>query len=397
MHCNPATGEDCMLEEYQPCNTNTCPELKKTTPWTPWTPVNISDNGGHYEQRFRYTCKARLPDPNLLEVGRQRIEMRYCSSDGTSGCSTDGLPGDFLRSGRYSAHTINGAWSPWSPWSQCSRDCSRGIRNRKRVCSNPEPKYGGLPCLGPSLEYQECNILPCPVDGGWSCWSSWSKCSATCGGGHYMRTRSCTNPAPAYGGDICLGLHTEEALCNTQPCPDSWSEWSKWSDCDSSGFQTRTRQCIILFPVGSQCTGNTTESRTCASDSNFIPEISVARSSSIEEKRCGEFNMFHMIAVGLSSSILGCLLTLLVYTYCQRYQQQSHDATVIHPVSPAPLNTSITNHINKLDKYDSVEAIKAFNKNNLILEERNKYFNPHLTAKTYSNTYFTDFNNYDEY
>ena len=66
-----------------------------------------------------------------------------------------------------------------------------------------------------------------------------------------------------------------------------------------------------------------------------------------------------MIAVGLSSSILGCLLTLLVYTYCQRYQQQSHDATVIHPVAPAPLNTSITNHINKLDKYDSVEAIKV--------------------------------------
>lgn len=79
-----------LFQEYQPCNTNPCPELKKTTPWTPWTPVNISDNGGHYEQRFRYTCKARLPDPNLLEVGRQRIEMRYCSSDGTSGCSTDG-------------------------------------------------------------------------------------------------------------------------------------------------------------------------------------------------------------------------------------------------------------------------------------------------------------------
>lgn len=62
-------------------------------------------------------------------------------------------------------------------------------------------------------------LCPFPVDGVWSCWSSWSKCSATCGGGHYMRTRSCTNPAPAYGGDICLGLHTEEALCNTQPCP----------------------------------------------------------------------------------------------------------------------------------------------------------------------------------
>lgn len=65
------------------------------------------------------------------------------------------------------------------------------------------------------------------------------------------------------------------------------------------------------------------------------------------------------MAVGLSSSILGCLVTLLVYSYCQRYQQQAHDATVIHPISAAPLNTSITNHINKLDKYDSVEAIKV--------------------------------------
>ncbi|NWQ80999.1 SEM5A protein, partial [Columbina picui] len=108
-----------------------------------------------------------------------------------------------------------------------------------------------------------------------------------------------------------------------------------------------------------------------------------------------EFNMFHMIAVGLSSSILGCLLTLLVYTYCQRYQQQSHDATVIHPVSPAPLNTSITNHINKLDKYDSVEAIKVRSGlGSLECTTRTIIDN---SSATYSNTYFTDFNNYDEY
>ncbi|KAJ8279716.1 hypothetical protein COCON_G00067820 [Conger conger] len=343
----------CSLE-YQSCNSLPCPDLKKTTPWTPWTPVNISDNGGHYEQRFRYTCKARVPDPGLLEVGRQRIEMRYCSSDGSTGCSTDG---DLLRSGRISAHTVNGGWSAWSSWSQCSRDCSRGIRSRKRTCNNPEPKYGGIPCLGPALEYQECNITPCPVDGSWSCWSPWSKCSVTCGGGHYMRTRTCSNPPPAYGGDICLGLHTEEALCNTQPCPESWSGWSEWSPCEPAGTQTRFRHCDVLFPTGNQCSGNSTETRACVFHSNFIPETSIARSSR-EEKRCGDFNLFHMIAVGLSSSILGCLITLLVYTYCQRYQQQSHDATVIHPISAAPLNTSITNHINKLDKYDSVEAIK---------------------------------------
>uniref|UniRef100_A0A4W3KBN0 Semaphorin-2A n=1 Tax=Callorhinchus milii TaxID=7868 RepID=A0A4W3KBN0_CALMI len=310
-------GKDCpgCNTEYQLCNTNSCPELKKTTPWTPWTPVNISDNGGHYEQRFRYTCKARLEDPNLLDVGRQRIEMRYCSSDGSTGCSTGGLSGNILRSGRFNSRTVDGAWSAWLPWTQCSRDCSKGIRSRKRMCNNPEPKSGGFPCLGPSLEYQECNTLPCP----------------------------------AYGGDICLGLHTEEALCNTQACPDSWSEWSEWSACEDSGSQHRTRHCNILFPVGNQCSENSSESQPCDYDSNLIPG---------EHGYClclCFFNMFHMIAVGLSCSILGCLLTLLVYTYCQRYQRQSHEATVIHPISAVPLNTSITNHVNKLDKFDSVE------------------------------------------
>lgn len=89
------------VQEFQSCNTLPCPDLKKTTPWTPWTPVNISDNGGHYEQRFRYTCKARVPEPSLLEVGRQRIEMRYCSSDGSTGCSTDGEISLYLSSLRF--------------------------------------------------------------------------------------------------------------------------------------------------------------------------------------------------------------------------------------------------------------------------------------------------------
>lgn len=59
------------------------------------------------------------------------------------------------------------------------------------------------------------------VKGSWSCWTPWSQCSATCGGGHYQRTRTCTNPAPSSGEDICIGLHTEEALCNTHPCEGS--------------------------------------------------------------------------------------------------------------------------------------------------------------------------------
>ena len=129
-----------------------------------------------------------------------------------------------------------------------------------------------------------------------------------------MRTRTCNNPLPAHGGDICLGLHTEEALCHTQLCPgththtlkkhnnwcffpsvfeqdhvhprlnvtfpcvvvlltESWSSWSEWSQCDSSGSQLRVRHCDVLFPTGNQCSGNNTENRPCPPDSNFIPGI----------------------------------------------------------------------------------------------------------------------------
>ncbi|KAB0369651.1 hypothetical protein FD755_018644 [Muntiacus reevesi] len=322
--------------------------------WSPWTPCTHTDGSavGSCLCRTR-SCDSPAPQCGGWQCQGPRMEIVNCSR--------------------------NGGWTPWTSWSPCSTTCGIGFQVRQRSCSNPTPRHGGRVCVGQNREERYCNEhLLCPPHVFWTGWGPWERCTAQCGGGIQARRRTCEN------GPDCAG-------CNV-----SWSEWSDWSECDVAGVQVRVRQCVLLFPVGSQCSGNTTESRPCVFDSNFIPEVSVARSSSIEEKRCGEFNLFHMIAVGLSSSILGCLLTLLVYTYCQRYQQQSHDATVIHPVAPAPLNTSITNHINKLDKYDSVEAIKAFNKNNLILEERNKYFNPHLTGKTYSNAYFTDLNNYDE-
>jgi|GEM_PF-6132901 len=50
-----------------------------------------------------------------------------------------------------------------------------------------------------------------PVNGGWS---DWSVCSVSCGGG--TQTRTCTNPAPVYGGNDCQGSSSQG--CNTHSC-----------------------------------------------------------------------------------------------------------------------------------------------------------------------------------
>ncbi|KAL5248251.1 hypothetical protein ACHWQZ_G017435 [Mnemiopsis leidyi] len=60
--------------------------------------------------------------------------------------------------------------------------------------------------------------LPTPKDGGWTDYGDWTKCSAVCGGGTQTRTRTCTNPAPRYGGADCAGEDRETQNCNPYPC-----------------------------------------------------------------------------------------------------------------------------------------------------------------------------------
>ena len=64
------------------------------------------------------------------------------------------------------------------------------------------------------------------VNGGWTVyepWSFWLDCSVSCGDGTQSRnrTRTCTNPAPMYGGKQCTGdtTHRELTSCNNNPCP----------------------------------------------------------------------------------------------------------------------------------------------------------------------------------
>ena len=66
----------------------------------------------------------------------------------------------------------------------------------------------------------ECEALrPCePVHGGWTIWSKWSGCSASCGKGGILRTRTCTNPTPQYDGKKCFGESVQNRPCYLKKC-----------------------------------------------------------------------------------------------------------------------------------------------------------------------------------
>ena len=56
------------------------------------------------------------------------------------------------------------------------------------------------------------------VNGGWSSWSDFGQCSVTCGIGLKTQHRTCTNPAPAFGGTQCDGDQHQDSICLNVPC-----------------------------------------------------------------------------------------------------------------------------------------------------------------------------------
>lgn len=65
-------------------------------------------------------------------------------------------------SGRTLSQPQGVRWGSWETWSSCSQQCSRGFRTRKRSCSTAEGRTNPSACVGSPVEYQDCNIQPCP-------------------------------------------------------------------------------------------------------------------------------------------------------------------------------------------------------------------------------------------
>ncbi|KAK3745499.1 hypothetical protein QZH41_001152 [Actinostola sp. cb2023] len=56
-----------------------------------------------------------------------------------------------------------GQWGRWGEWGSCDKDCGYGTQQRKRVCDEPKPRYGGNKCSGADTQKRMCNMLACPT------------------------------------------------------------------------------------------------------------------------------------------------------------------------------------------------------------------------------------------
>ncbi|KAH9491880.1 hypothetical protein Btru_029763 [Bulinus truncatus] len=141
---------------------------------------------------------------------------------------------------------LENTYTIWTIWSACSASCGGGTRKKTRSCKDKT-----VVCRGEIKPTQYCNIDPCPVQGGWGAWQSWTLCSTTCGPGFTERYRPCDNPLPAFGGS-CAGTNKESRDCNLGRCNPffiTWSVWSLWSACSKTcGGGYRKRSSFSSLP-----------------------------------------------------------------------------------------------------------------------------------------------------
>jgi len=189
-------------------------------------------------------------------------------------------------------------------YSTCSKICGGGRQVREVVCMGTsgkkyEDKYCALIGDKPASK-RACATEPC-VDMHWSL-SDWDGCSASCGGGHMMRSVTCLGTdKKTYSDQDCMdslakrnsSLPSSELMkpptkiaCNTQPCRSYYWLSGPWQKCSAScngGLQTRDVHCMSSDgerQADSLCTPLATKpstSQTCALEKCPSYQLQVGR------------------------------------------------------------------------------------------------------------------------
>ncbi|XP_035689728.1 fibrillin-2-like [Branchiostoma floridae] len=118
--------------------------------------------------------------------------------------------------------------------------CSRGFTGNGTFCT----AITGTTTIQPT-------VTGTAVDGGWSLWSGWSNCSASCGVGTQERTRQCDSPPPQHGGRDCRGPDRQERLCFSGQCPPGFIDWC--SDAEDRCGQVSHGGVCTLAGAGYTC------------------------------------------------------------------------------------------------------------------------------------------------
>ncbi|XP_053387505.1 thrombospondin-2-like isoform X2 [Mercenaria mercenaria] len=206
----------------------------------------------------------------LCVSGYEKQTKECCDTGDNRICYN--IPWDQLKS-RIGTCPIDGHWSNWNPWSYCTATCGGGLKTRYRNCTYPDHSLHGKFCQGSNNETRACSTYHCPVDGTWSNWSLYSRCSATCGNGTHIRTRTCNFDPRYFRGANCVGTSKQTDTCWAGACPVDgvWLTWSYWTACTvtcGGGVQTRNRDCHFQkhMPQGDYCVGTGNEHQTCNDD-----------------------------------------------------------------------------------------------------------------------------------
>jgi hypothetical protein len=201
-----------------------------------------------------------------------------------------------LRHYNLTVPTIEKRWSDWALVLDHTVDCGDGAyQEYSRTCVDGNMQNGS-DCVGLDSKIDDVKTDPCPIDGGWSEWTT-AVSFDECGVGDETHERTCDNPEPLYGGTDCVGLSSKSVVATNESCtPESvdggWSDWISLSTFDGCGEGSNkfNRTCTNPEPDGgAQCEGTNYKSvdvyNECPIDESEEQPLTQSQTSSIRIDR----------------------------------------------------------------------------------------------------------------
>ncbi|XP_046543902.1 coadhesin-like isoform X19 [Haliotis rubra] len=196
-----------------------------TNAWLTVSGTAVNGTWGEWSQWSGPSCPATCGPTARRNVTRSRTCSNPAPSNGGASCPGQRSETENRQCGP--ATCVGGGVSDWGNWNDppCPATCGRAVyhtQKRYRTCNT------GNTCTETLEQSQRiiCMDSFCPVNGGFTQWSMWTTtrpCSETCGPSltkTLVRTRTCTNPAPSFGGSACTGdtQQTSVENCNLPVC-----------------------------------------------------------------------------------------------------------------------------------------------------------------------------------